>query len=279
MKKFCAIIAVIVGLLQASCGGSNRLANADSAASDPAPWDLLEEGEMPSGAPETIPILAYDSLQADSADMLSEEDNAGAMEDSESAVDSVARADMSRFRGLGPLAQAFNDSNKYQWAAGERIGIKPIKSVADAYFVKRPLVKIRTCQWYNVDPLTHSIPYLVPEAAGLLETIGRNFKDSLKSKNLPGHKFRVTSVLRTAQSVKKLRRVNRNATDSSTHQLGTTFDISYARFDHDGSSVRASDEQLKYVLAEVLRDLRAQGKCMVKFERKSPCFHITATGR
>jgi len=29
----------------------------------------------------------------------------------------------------------------------------------------------------------------------------------------------------------------------------------------------------------VLWDLRKQNKCMVKFERKSPCFHITATGR
>ena len=122
------------------------------------------------------------------------------------------------------------------------------------------------------------MPYLVPEAAQLLETIGRNFEDSLRTHNASGHKFRVTSVLRTAHSVKKLRRVNRNATDSSTHQLGTTFDISYAHFNNDGRSPQVSDEQLKYILAEVLYDLRRQNKCLVKFERKSPCFHITATG-
>ena len=84
----------------------------------------------------------------------------------------------SRFRSLGNLGELFNDSNKYQYAAGERIGIRPIAGLGEAYFTRRPLVKVRTCRWYNIDPLTHSMPYLVPEAANLLETIGRNFADS-----------------------------------------------------------------------------------------------------
>lgn len=278
MKKICAAIAIFSAIGFWACGGPGGRANADSA-SDPAPWELLEEGEAPPSADNQSQRIAYDTVLPDSVDLLAA-DEVNSIYESDGPVrgDSVIQGDMSRFRGLGSLAVAFNDSNKYQWAAGERIGIKPIRRVADAYFLKRPMVRIRTCQWYNVDPLTHSIPYLVPEAAGLLETIGRNFRDSLKSRKLPNHKFRVTSVLRTAQSVKMLRRVNGNATDSSTHQLGTTFDISYSRFDQDGPA-RVSDEQLKYILAEVLRDLRAQNKCMVKFEIKSPCFHITATGR
>lgn len=38
------------------------------------------------------------------------------------AIDPIRR---SRYRDLGRLADLFNDSNKYQYAAGERIGIKP----------------------------------------------------------------------------------------------------------------------------------------------------------
>ena len=46
------------------------------------------------------------------------------------------------------------------------------------------LDKIGSCRYYQVDELTHSIPYLVPRAEKLLKTIGRNFQDSLSSKGL-----------------------------------------------------------------------------------------------
>lgn len=281
MKKIDALLPAILLLLlvAGSCGGDPRRAQDETSAPTPAPWDLLEEGELPPPSPKIAnEYLASDyatDTLAESSSTLPEADEG----DANYAPDSVQPANLSRFRGLGRLATVFNDSNKYQYAAGERIGIRPISSLSEAYYLRRPLVHIRSCQWYHVEPLTHSVPYLVPEAAHLLETIGRNFNDSLEKRGIKGHTMRVTSVLRTAQSVKKLRRVNGNATDSSTHKLGTTFDISYARFDHDGNSPRHSDEELKYILAEVLRDLRNQKKCLVKFERKSPCFHITATGR
>lgn len=277
MKRIHALLlaSILLLLALAACGGDPRTAKADSSENTPAPWDLLNEGELP---PPSNPVAqnyvpAADSTATDSVVISKADDGAAA-----AAPDSVLPANLDRFRSFGPLAEVFNDSNKYQYAAGARIGIEPITCLAQAYYLRRPLVKIRTNRWYNVEPLTHSVPYLVPEAAQLLETIGRNFTDSLRKRNAPGHKIRVTSLLRTAQSIKKLRRVNKNATDSSTHQLGTTFDISYARFDHDGNSRRMSDAELKYILAEVLLDLRRQNKCMVKFERKSPCFHITATG-
>lgn len=257
-----------------ACGTRHSDRQEDSEAYAPAPWDLLEEGELPATSPE-----AY-ARAAEEADTPAPPAPDSILAPSDQASDSVLHTDLSRYRGIGSLAVAFNDSNKYQYAAGERIGIKPIVSIADAYFTRRPLKKISSCQWYTLEPLTHSMPYLVPEAAKLLEDIGRNFTDSLRRRNAGGYRIRVTSVLRSAHSVKRLRRVNGNATDSSTHQLGTTFDISYARFDSDGkSAVRLSDGELKYILAEVLRDLRVRNRCMVKYERKSPCFHITATGR
>lgn len=253
-------------MLLSSCSGGRRVDPFDTIGATPAPWDLIDENDSLPRAPQPV----AEALPADTA-----ADPAPTETDD---TPPAPAANMSRYNRIGRLNELFNDSNKYQYAAGERIGIAPISGVADAYYTRRPLVRIGSCRWYDVDELTHSMPYLVPEAATLLETIGRNFTDSLARRNARGYKFRVTSVLRSAYSVKRLRRVNRNATDSSTHQLGTTFDISYAHFNHDGNARQVSDEELKYILAEVLRDLRQQNKCMVKFERKSPCFHITATG-
>lgn len=178
---------------------------------------------------------------------------------------------------IGPLAEVFNDSNKYQYAWAEKLGIEPITDLGGAFRTRRPLRHIKDCDAYGLDKLTHSMPYLVPEAADLLETIGYNFIDSLARRGADGYKVKVTSLLRTPATVKSLRRVNKNATDSSTHQFGTTFDLSWSNFVCADSTRTIHEGDLKNVLAEVLNDLRAQGRCMVKFERKTACFHITVT--
>lgn len=175
------------------------------------------------------------------------------------------------------LAKVFNDSNYRQYAYAEKLGIDPIVDIGGAYFTKRPLVRIESNEYYAVDKLTHSVPYLVPEAAALLRHIGIAFIDSLGSRGADGYRIKVTSLLRTRQSVKKLRRVNRNATDSSTHQFGTTFDISWANFVCSDSTRTINGEDLKNLLAEVLEDARKEGRCLVKYERKTCCFHITVT--
>lgn len=267
------LIFVTTVMLQACGNPSATTQKAEE--SEPAPWDLVNEGENP---PEAEPMA---DLMADTAVTTALPDSAGqamqAHADSANAAMPPALPPV-RVRGVNNLEELFNDSNKYQYAAGERIGIKPIESVADAYFTRRPLRKISSGKNYTLAPLTHSVPYLVPEAAALLETIGRNFQDSLKSKKIGPHRLVVTSLLRTAHSVKSLRRVNINATDSSTHKLGTTFDIGYTSFINSANGQTVGDGRLKLVLAEVLRDLRIQNKCMVKYEIKTPCFHITATG-
>ncbi len=180
-------------------------------------------------------------------------------------------------RNIGRLQDVFNDSNRTQLKYAQTLGIAPIHNIEDAYYTRRPIVKIISTDDYQVDTLTHSLPFLVPEAADLLTTIGKNFIDSLKSRGAGGYKIKVTSLLRTPQTVSKLRKVNVNATDSSTHQFGTTFDISYTKFQRTDSPVELHDGDLKNLLAEVLLDLRNSGRCLVKFERKTSCFHITAT--
>lgn len=184
--------------------------------------------------------------------------------------------DRIKVNNLGPLREVFNDSNKYHYEYAERLGIDPIHSLNDAYFAKRPLVYIESCDDYAVDTLTHSMPYLVPEGARLLSRIGRNFIDSLANRGGDGYRIKVTSLLRTPKHVKKLRRVNVNSTDSSTHQFGTTFDISWTNFVYDDPDRTLDEGDLKNLLAEVLYDLRNEGACLVKYEHKTCCFHITA---
>ncbi len=176
----------------------------------------------------------------------------------------------------GYLARVFNDSNYVHYAVAESIGIEPISSPAKAWNLRRPLCHIRSCREYYVEDLTHSYPYLVPEAAGLLKNIGAAFIDSLNSRGGGSYRIKVTSVLRTPTTVKKLRRVNRNAVDSSTHQFATTFDISYSKFICDSITVNRTQEDLKNLLAEVLAQMRSAGRCYVKYERHQSCFHITA---
>lgn len=178
---------------------------------------------------------------------------------------------------IGRLREVFNDSNYQHYAYAQKLGISPIHTVRDAYFTSKPVVYVRSTKNYSVDSLTHSIPFLVPQAEALLDKIGANFKDSLRARGGDGYRILATSLLRTPQSVKRLRRVNINSTDSSTHQFATTFDISYVRFDDYGVKKRIHQEDLKNLLAEVLLDLRKEGRCLVKYERKTGCYHVTAT--
>lgn len=179
---------------------------------------------------------------------------------------------------LGPLRVLFNDSNHVQLAAARAIGIDPISGDNDILKSQRPLVKVESCREYYVDKLTHSYPYLVPEAADLLHDIGAAFNDSLARRGGGDYRIKVTSVLRTPATVRRLRRVNRNATGESTHSYGTTFDISYSKFicDSVGSAPARTFEDLKNLLAEVIHDMRTAGRCYVKFEFRQSCFHITA---
>ena len=184
-------------------------------------------------------------------------------------------------RGVVSYKRNFNDLNDTHLAAAQAIGVKPIANREAAEHMKRKLKLVETCDYYKLDSLTHSIPYLVPKAHKLLENLGKNFLDSLTNKGLNPYKVIATSVLRTEHDIKRLRKGNVHASDNSAHRYGTTFDISYKRFDQvpdpDGYPMQeVRSDTLKMVLAEVLRDLKKQGDCYVKYELKQGCFHITA---
>lgn len=178
-------------------------------------------------------------------------------------------------RPIGHLRRLFNDSNHVQLEAASAAGITPIHTMADAWQAAPRLLPVRTCRDFYIDELRHSYPYLVPEAARLLHDIGAAFRDSLQARGSGAYRIKATSLLRTPATVSRLRRVNRNATAESTHNYGTTFDISYSRFICDNDSLPRTFEDLKNLLGEVLLDLKEQGRCYVKMERKQACFHIT----
>lgn len=282
--KLVSISAMLLALLLAfGCKRGNPFAKAT--AEDPGNYIVIDgesviddiESPVPAQIPEAEPEPTSDPAP----------DTAGAEAPQPVAVPAAASPIETgkdapnhgriRVRNIGSLMEVFNDSNKYQYVAAERLGIRPIRSLGQAYFTTRPIVEVRSNQYYTVDELKHSFPYLVPEAEKVLSDIGRNFIDSLARRGGGKYRVIVTSLLRTPHTVKRLRRVNRNAVDSSTHQFGTTFDISFTRFHNLDRSKVTADEDLKNLLGEVLLDMRDNKRCLVKYERKGGCFHITAT--
>ncbi len=172
-----------------------------------------------------------------------------------------------------PYKTTFPDSQQVQLQAAERWGVRPVANRADAEARKKELVYVGASPYYHVDPLRSSLPYLVPRAAVLLQDIGQAFYDSLYVKGIPFNQFIVTSVLRSEEDVSKLRRRNGNATERSCHLFGTTFDVCYNRYHPVARPVR--NDTLKWVLTQVLRDIREQERCYIKYEVKQGCFHMT----
>ena len=189
------------------------------------------------------------------------------------AISRLSTKKKHRIRGVNNYREAFPDSQAVQIMAAEQWGVRPVKNREDAERRKKELVYVGSNPYYHVDPLYSSIPYLVPRAAVLLQDIGQAFYDSLYVKGVPFNQFIVTSVLRSESDVVKLRRRNGNATERSCHLFGTTFDICYNRYHPVTQPVR--DDTLKWVLCEVLRDMREQGRCYIKYEVKQGCFHMT----
>ena len=130
---------------------------------------------------------------------------------------------------------------------------------------------------YTSYDITHSIPYLVPSAAKLFVDITQAFRDSLYSKELPLYKLTLTSITRTDDDIVRLTRRNINASNNSAHRYGTTFDVSWKRFDKVDHHTQDEllPERLKLVLAQVLFDLKENERCYIKHERQQACFHIT----
>ena len=175
-------------------------------------------------------------------------------------------------------SRQFNIPNATHLEAAQAVGIRPCANEEEMRKQKARMRKIRTCHNYMVDELEHSLPYLTTNAAEELNRIGEGFADILERNGCPHYRFIVTSVTRTDASVRNLQRSgNINATSNSAHRYGTTFDITYRRFDkNDRSADYMTEDNLKLALGQVLLNEQRAGRIYVKYEYKQACFHITS---
>lgn len=193
--------------------------------------------------------------------------------------DSKGQVVKHRIFSVPHFGNTFPDQNDVQLLAANKYGVSPVQNREEAEHSKGKLVYVGSNPYFYVDKLNNSIPYLVPRASVLLQDIGKAYFDSLQIKGILLHKIIVTSILRTKDDVAKLRTRNSNATENSCHLYGTTFDVCYNRYKtvQTASEPRREvrNDSLKWVLSEVLRDMRQANRCLVKYEVNQGCFHIT----
>lgn len=172
----------------------------------------------------------------------------------------------------------YRDLNPAHLKHAKAFGIDPIERDSEVENKTDKLVRIRNSRYYIVEKLTHSHPYLTPETAELLTIIGKRFHANLKEKGMNTYQFRVTSVLRTRESQKRLTRSNINAAGESSHLYGTTFDISWkslVKKNFWGTQKNISNPGAVKILSETIGELRKEGILVVVTEYKEACFHIT----
>lgn len=157
-------------------------------------------------------------------------------------------------------------------------------------------------RYWIVRPRT-SPTYVVPEMRVLLETLGRRFQERLTELDLPSYRIEVTSALRTAERQARLRGSNANAAAGvSSHEFGTTVDLSYAAFapPYDTPDVLppgAPDDfrphlerlmdlalesvsgrksrELGKIFSDVLAEAQDEGIALVIYERQQTVYHLT----
>ena len=166
------------------------------------------------------------------------------------------------------LSRDFNDINETHLQAARKLGIPPQPNRDALMQMTDRLVALEETRYYCLDPMTQSVPYLVPDAADFLTALGKLWQEYHGTNS----RYIITSCTRSDADVKSLRRSNVNATEDSAHRYGTTIDITYNRFDRRG---RTTDGKLKEDLARALYDMQQAGHCYVKYEYKQACFHIT----
>ena len=192
-------------------------------------------------------------------------------------------------------------------ARARALGVRVADRVArDSLVAAGRLVQLEdsTAHWI-VRPGT-SPTYMVPEVPALLEELGRRFQERLAEMGLPPYRIEVTSALRTSERQARLRGRNPNAAAGvSSHEFGTTVDLSYAAFappaerppeilarvpaelaPHVGRIVDLALEsvsarksrELGAIFSRVLLEAQSEGLALVIYERQQTVYHLTVGG-
>ena len=111
----------------------------------------------------------------------------------------------------------------------EKQGIQPVEDeiVFNSFIADQKLVKVKTSDYFYLDSFNYSFPVLTPETKDFLDTVGARFNEMIDKTELKGTKLIVTSLTRTTATVKRLVRVNRNASLRSPHLNGNSFDFRF----------------------------------------------------
>jgi len=176
-----------------------------------------------------------------------------------------------------------NDPNDNQLIHAQKNGLKKPFETNDEFNAKindlvrnSTLVQVTDNKFYQLKSLTHSQPYLVPEAIDMLNEIGYRFQKRLAEKKYHNYRFRLTSLLRTVETQNSLSHRNGNATKGlSCHLYGTTVDISYKNFFDTKLDTITSTMEAVTTLTRVLMEMRKECKFLAVRERHQSCFHIT----
>ncbi len=153
---------------------------------------------------------------------------------------------------------------------------KDDKESAEAFCDRYDLVEITDNEYYEIPHLRNSLPYLQESAEEFLDLLGERFCDQLEELGLRKYRFSISSILRTLEDQKSLRKSNVNATpNSSSHYYGRTFDIVQTRYFERGNSTPVYTYRLRNILLRELIKLQDEGKCYVLLERQTKCIHVT----
>lgn len=172
-----------------------------------------------------------------------------------------------------------NDRLADYWKESMQKGIKPKNRKKDIWksIHAGRLVLIENNGFYALDTMFYSYPYLTPKTKALLDTIGRRFQEKFEHTHLACTRLKVTSLLRSTRSLKRLLKHNRNAAKRSAHLNGTAFDLSYAQFYGNSNEFNCHEmTQLSDTLAKVIYDLKVEQKCYATFEVWQKCYHVVS---
>jgi len=155
------------------------------------------------------------------------------------------------------------------------------RSLPNSFFIKNDaelqyglsvskLVEVSDGRGYRINRLKYSNAVLLPEVRDLLENMGNDYADALKGTDSEGTVFRVTSMTRTNNQQRSLRKRNRNATKSlSTHSYGASFDIAFMDRANDDDNCNRPTREIQKLL------LRYQNEGRILIIPEGGCMHIT----
>jgi hypothetical protein len=185
-------------------------------------------------------------------------------------------------------------------ALGKRVGDQ---ATTDSLLAAGRLVQLEDSTHHWIVRRGSSPAYVVPHLRTLLEVLAVRFQERLAEMGLPPYRIEVTSALRTSERQAELRQSNANAAVGvSSHEFGTTVDLSYAAFappadppaeiltnvptelaphlerivDLAFESVSArKSRELGAIFSQVLREAQAEGLALVLYERQQTVYHLT----